>query len=130
MIGLTRQTRRTTARGLIALLSGLWLLAAAAPCVMAAPHCPDMDHVSCGPMDHAATTSDCDSLHAIDCQRESIALSDRQPAPDLQFVSFLLSAVPQAVDASAHALLAGNVDRLMLRLSPPPLYLQHAALLL
>ncbi len=62
---------RRTARALLALMAGAWLLAAAAPCVMAAPMPMPADVMDCCP-DHmapAAMTPDCDMLAALDCQQ-------------------------------------------------------------
>ena len=130
MLGLTHRTRRTTARGLLALMSSLWLLAAAAPCVMAAPHCPGMDGQPCESMDHAAKAPDCDSLQAVDCQREDTALNSRDSVPDLSMVPVLLATTPLTVELATLPSLTADPDRLTLQLSPPPLYIQHAVLLI
>ena len=72
MIRLSRKHREHTTRGLLATLAGLWLLAAAAPCVMAQPpicppdmvgnHCP---HESQPALDAA---DNCDALAALNCR--------------------------------------------------------------
>ena len=131
MFGFSRTIRRRTARGLLTLVSGLWLLATAAPCVMAATHCPGMNGVPCESMDHALPADiDCDSLQAIDCQRADVALTDRNATPDLQIVPVLLTTVSPAVYSDIFRFLARDPDRLVARLSPPTLYLLHTALLI
>jgi len=63
MLGLFRKTRHCTAQTLLVLFASAWLVASAAPCVMAAPHCnmADMSGVDCP--DHtdsgALTSSGC-----------------------------------------------------------------------
>ncbi len=123
----TRTLQQRTARGLIALLGGLWLLMAAAPCVMAAP-CHDMGNTPCPAPGPLSGAPDCDSLQAADCQREEATLN-QLPAPDMQAALVLLTRAP-AVFTQISVLLARDADRLALRISSPPLYLQHAALLL
>ncbi|MEK7666629.1 MAG: hypothetical protein AAB406_03040 [Pseudomonadota bacterium] len=70
MLGLSRKVRFRTAQTLLALMGGLWLFAAAAPCVMAAPHCPPGMAGDCPSMDHPGLSAvgDCDVLTAVDCQ--------------------------------------------------------------
>lgn len=132
MLGLNAVTHRRTARGLFALMSAVWLLAAAAPCVMAAPHCPDMAGAPCETTDHTAlpAASDCDTLQAVDCQRGDISLTDRIAVPDFPVLApRLLIVAPVAAQPVRNALSA-DPERFALRLSPPPLYLQHAAFLI
>ncbi len=75
MLSGNRNNVRRTARGLLATLAGVWLLAAAAPCVMAqAPACPpDMvgnhcPHESQPTLDAA---DNCDALAALNCRLPS-----------------------------------------------------------
>jgi hypothetical protein len=128
MIGLSLRTRRHTARGLLTLLASLWLLTAAAPCVMAASHCPNVNGEPCESMVRNTGSTECDNLQAVDCQREDVALSgattfDTQPVP------VLLARAP-ATATQPVPVLALDPDRLARQLSPPPLYLQHAVLLI
>lgn len=129
MFGLNRATRRRTALGILALMSAVWLLAAAAPCVMAAPPCAGTGGAPCQPAG-STEMSDCDILQTVDCQRGDVSLTDRPMLPDFSALPPRLLTV-----ASATVLPARNappVDPLpfVLRLSSPPLYLQHAALLI
>jgi len=131
MLGLSTATRRTTARGLLALMGGIWLLAAAAPCVMATPHCPGMN-VPCEGTDHAALPAapDCDTLQAVDCRSSDINLTDRVTLLDFTMLpAHLLTVAPVSVQLPRNAL-HPDVARFALRLSPPPLYLQHSVFLI
>ncbi len=67
-----RLSRKHTARGLLATLVGLWLLAAAAPCVMAQPSAcpPDMAGNHCPHEGQPAldAADNCDALAALNCR--------------------------------------------------------------
>jgi hypothetical protein len=130
MLGLNNTTRRTTARGLIALIGGVWLLAAVAPCVMAAPH--SGMKMPCAGTDHATlqATPNCDTLQAIDCQSGDITLTERDVVPDFKALPpRLLTVTPVSVHLPRSAL-RPDAQRFTLRLSPPPLYLQHNVFLI
>lgn len=96
MLSSNRNGIRRTARGLLALVAGAWLLAAAAPCVMAAPMPMPADHAGCCP-DKAPPLTDCDALMALDCQQP-------QPTPPSVSVDVpvstpvLLYTLPLALD--------------------------------
>jgi len=130
MLGLTQKTRFRTAQSLLALVGGMWLLAAVAPCVMAAPHvgmnapCESMDH---GTLPAAPS---CDTLQTIDCQSSDISLTERVAAPDFAALPLhLLTADPVSIQLPRSAL-RHDAQRFALRLSPPPLYLQHNVFLI
>jgi hypothetical protein len=130
MLGLTRKTRFRTAQTLLALLGSLWLLAAAVPCVMAAPHCP-MKSMSgdCPSTDHPsmATAGDCDTLAAVDCQGSGVErLAATTPAMDFSVVPVRLHSLPLVT--TLHT--ARNPDRYAAVILSPPLNLQHAVLLI
>ncbi len=135
MLGLNRRTRRITAKGLLALMSGVWLLAAAAPCVMAAPYCPNMGDVPCESMVMPASqvtlapNPGCESLQAIDCQAPNVALTERVVLTDFTALPPVLHVTPRVSPATAGTIHT-DPQRLVLRLSPPPLYLQHGAFLI
>lgn len=102
MIHLGRKHQKRTARGLLATLAGLWLLAAAAPCVvmaqpsacppdMAGNHCP---HETQPTLD---TADNCDALAALNCRLPnpnppSITLDVPAPMP------MLLQTLPVMLD--------------------------------
>lgn len=129
MSGLTHVTRRRTALGLLALMSGVWLLAAAAPCVMAAPQCPRMDGAPCESMDSMATP-DCDTLQVVDCQRADMNLTDRVAVPDFTVLPPRLLTVASIAVQPARNAPPADPHRFALRPHSPPLYLQHAAFLI
>lgn len=135
MLGMTLHTRRTVARSLLALMGSLWLLAAAAPCAMATTtHCPGMPGTSCETMSFVGSlaptdTADCDSLQSVDCQREDGSPANRSTAVDFNVAPVLLTTAPLIIQPIPLRPMSGDPDRLVLRLSPPPLYLQHTALL-
>ncbi|HLD14791.1 MAG TPA: hypothetical protein VJB18_08780 [Burkholderiales bacterium] len=104
MIRLSRKRREHITRGLLATLAGLWLLAAAAPCVVMAqaPACPpDMashhyPHESQPALDAA---DNCDALAALNCRLPnpnppSITLDVPAPMP------MLLQTLPRVLDVT------------------------------
>jgi hypothetical protein len=134
MLGLTNTNRRHTARGLLVLLLGMWTLAAAAPCVMASPSCPDMA-VPCPSMDqHPAAQPEappCDTLQAVDCQtRDAAWLVSTATTPDFTALPPRLFLQPPAALVPTQRHSFPQVERYALRLSPPPLYLQHTVFLI
>ena len=126
MLGLTKNLHRRTTRSLLTLLGGLWLLAAAAPCVMAMSYCPP--DMSCGglPMDQLAI-GDCDALAAADCRISGVErLVSAVPVVDFSIIPVRLHSLP--ADAALH--LIRVPDRYANVILPPPLNLQHAKLLI
>ena len=69
---LSRKHQKRTARGLLATLAGVWLLAAAVPCVMAQPPAcpPDMtgNHYPHESQPTLNAADDCDALAALNCR--------------------------------------------------------------
>jgi hypothetical protein len=129
MLGLSRKIRSRTAQTLLALLGGLWLFAAAAPCVMAATHCPPGMAGDCPPMDQPglATSGDCDVLTAVDCQSSGEErLAANAPVLDFSVVPVRLHGLPPV--AVLHA--AHTPDRYASVILSPPLNLLHAVLLI
>lgn len=99
---LSRNHQKRTARGLLAVVAGLWLLAAAAPCIAAQTQvCPPDTLNSHCPADHTAALAaadNCDALAALNCRLPnpnppSSALDIPAPAPLL-----LLQTLPLAPD--------------------------------
>jgi len=129
MLGLSKRIRQRTARALLALVGGLWLVAAAAPCVAAMSACPmgmagDCVHTSNSDL---STDSECTSLNAVDCQTShEERLAATTPAPDFTMVPVRLYSLP-ALPALTRALAP---DRYATVILVPPLNLQHAVLLI
>ncbi len=96
MLSGNRNGIRRTARALLTLMAGAWLLAAAAPCAMAAPMPIPADHAGCCP-DKATPLADCEALMALDCQQP-------QPTPPSMSIDVpvsmpvLLYTLPLALD--------------------------------
>lgn len=133
MFGITAHRRRQTARGLIALLLGLWTMIAVAPCAMAAATCHDMS----APCAHAGDApnpptndSNCDALQAADCQtRDANWLTGSAPAPDFAVLPPQPFLYPQAQFVPLRNTLP-RAERYVLQPSSPPLYLQHSVFLI
>lgn len=126
MLAGNRNSIRRTARGLLALMAGSWLLIAVAPCVMAGAMPAPLDHANCCP-DHKAP--DCDTLAALDCQVP-------QPVPpsasfDIPAsVPVLLYALPAALDLPSRPAAPAYVR---IGASPPPPHVlnrKHSRLLI
>jgi len=129
MLGLSRKVRFRTAQTLLALMGSLWLFAAAAPCVMAAPHCPPGMTGDCPSMDHPGMSvdSDCSTLAAVDCQSSGEErLAATTPVMDFSVVPVRLHGLPVA--AALHT--TPTPDRYATVILSPPLNLQHAVLLI
>jgi hypothetical protein len=129
MLGLSRKVRFRSAQTLLALMSSLWLFAAAAPCVMAAPSCPPGMAGDCPSMDQPGLTAagDCNVFAAVDCQssgEERLAVST--PVMDFSVVPVRLHSLPVA--ALLHT--PHTHDRYATVILSPPLNLQNAVLLI
>lgn len=88
-----------------------------------------MDGAPCDSSGMAATP-DCDTLQAVDCQRADINLTERIALPDFSALPPRLLTVASVVVQSARNAPPADPHRYALRLSSPPLYLQHTALLI
>ena len=129
MLGLSKKIRHRTARALLALVGGLWLVAAASPCVAAMPACPMGMASDCALTSHPdlSTNHDCTTLNAVDCQTShDERLAATAPALDFTIVPVRLYSLP-ALPALTRAL---TPDRYATVILVPPLNLQHAVLLI
>lgn len=129
MLALSNKIRQRTARAVLALVGGLWLVAAAAPCVAAMSSCPmgmSGDCTSANSQDRAPNP-DCTTLNAVDCQTSNEErLVVTLPALDFTMVPVRLHSLPAlTVLSRAHA-----PDRHATVILHPPLNLQHAVLLI
>jgi hypothetical protein len=129
MLGLSRKDRFRTAQILLALMSSLWLFAAVAPCVMAAPSCPPGMAGDCPSMDQPGLTvaGDCNVFAAVDCQSSGEQrLAASTPIMDFSVVPVRLPGLSLvAALRTTHA-----PDRYATVILTPPLNLQHAVLLI
>ena len=129
MLGLSKRIRQRTARVLLALVGGLWLVAAAAPCVATMPACPMGMAGDCAHENDSnlSTNHDCPTLNAVDCQTShDERLAATAPALDFTMVPVRLYSLP-ALPALTRALVP---DRYATVILVPPLNLQHAVLLI
>lgn len=129
MLGLSRKTRFRTAQTLLGLMGALWLLAAAVPCVMAAPHCSsDMTSDSPSkPLPGLYAADDCDVLAAVDCQSSGEGrLAVSAPVMDFSVVPVKFYSLPALPTVPG----ARSPDRYATVILVPPLNLQHAVLLI
>lgn len=129
MLGLSKRIRQRTARAALALVGGLWLVAAAAPCLAVTPTCPmgtSGDCLSTTSQDHS-TNPACTTLNAVDCQISSEQrLVVAVPALDFTIVPMRLHSLRALPGLSpAHA-----PDRYATVILHPSLNLQHAVLLI
>ena len=119
------------ARALLASIAALWLVAWAAPCVMAQTH--HMDHASVHyPMHDGAVnmdTDDCGPVTAVNCKLPDLnspiaaALGDMATTPVLLTMQPVASILPNARRHPHRDFLAPDVPA-------PPLHIRHLALLL
>lgn len=121
-----RKHVRSHARRILVAGAGLWLVTAAVPCVMAAPHCPDMGaDMHCAEAAAAAQTG-CQA--ALDC-----ALPDAGASAPAVFDFAAPAPVILATLPATNLLLPAPLRYLApgrLRTPEPPLNLQHARLLI
>ena len=93
------QRQKPVARGLLALAASLWLIAAAAPCVMAQSH--QMNHASIhcpmhdGVMNMGA--DDCGPVTAVNCQMPDINSPATVAFGDMAVTPVLLTVLPVAI---------------------------------
>ena len=129
MLGLTKKVRFRTAQTLLALLGSLWLLAAAAPCVMAMSHCPPGMVGGDQPLVHPGPSAlvNCDTLTAAGCKATGEErLAATAPVMDFSVVPVRLHALP--MPAALHTTHAP--DRYATVILSPSLNLRHAILLI
>ena len=97
MLGLSKKIRQRIARAVLALVGGLWLVAAAAPCVAAMSSCPMRMSGDCPSttVQDRFTNPDCTALNAVDCQTSNEArLVVALPALDFTIVPVRLYNLP------------------------------------
>lgn len=129
MLALSNKIRQRTARAVLALVGGLWLVAAAAPCVATMSTCPmDMSNDCLNTTGQDRTTNpDCTTLNAVDCQtshEERLVVTP--PVLDFTMVPARLYSLPALpILSPAHV-----PDRYATVILYPPLNLQNAVLLI
>ena len=126
-----RRKLKPIARGLLSTLAALWLIAGAAPCVMAQTQPMNHGAVHC-PMHDAGMNmdaDDCGPVTAVSCQMPdlqsplAVALSDMAVTPALLTVLPVVVALPDNSISPRHDFFTPNIPA-------PPLYIQHLTLIL
>ena len=129
MLGISKRIQLRTARAVLALVGGLWLVAAAAPCVAAMSACPMGMTGDCALPSNSdlSKNNECTTLNAVDCQTShEERLAATIPTLDFTMVPVRLHSLPAlTVLARAHA-----PDRYATVILHPPLNLLHAILLI
>ncbi len=127
-----RRRLKPITRGLLATVVSLWLVAEAAPCVMAQPHQMGQAPIHCHMPQHIAqpdVNSDCGAVRSVSCQMPDInsplvtALSDFATAP------VLLTMLPVSIILPSTRQHPQN-DYFTPDIPAPPLHIQHLTLIL
>ena len=127
-----RKNRKSIARGLLAVAVSLWVVAAAAPCVMAQPR-PADPAVPC-PMSKGMATDmtdmkDCGTVMAVNCQLPDLntplaaALGNLAATPVLLMTLPVLTILPQSRQHPQNDFFTPDIPA-------PPLHIQHLTLIL
>ena len=119
------------ARGLLASLAALWLIAGTAPCVMAqtqpmnhaSVHCPMHD----GGMNMDA--DDCGPVTAVSCQLPDLQSPLAAALSDMAMTPALLTVLPVVVVLPANSL-SPQHDFFSPDIPAPPLHIQHLTLIM
>lgn len=126
-----RRKLKPIARGLLATIASLWLVAGAAPCVMAqsqpmnhaSVHCPMHD----GSMNMDA--DDCGPVAAVSCQMPDINSPATVAFGDMAVTPALLTVLPVAVALPDNSI-SPRRDFFTPDFPAPPLHIQHLTLIL
>lgn len=137
MLRWVHRRSKPLARGLIAALASLWLVAAAAPCVMAQPHPhgQPMDHdmhqhhAMHMDMEVAMVAAECDLVTAVSCQLPDVNSPLAVTPGDLAPAPVLLTLLPVSIIQPPARLYLRN-DFLRPDIPAPPLHIRHLTLIL
>ena len=126
-----RRKLKPIARTLLASLASLWLVAGAAPCIMAQPHHMNHASVHCPMHDGGMNMNadDCGPVTAVSCQLPDLqsplaaALSDMAVTPALLTVLPIVVALPDNSISPRHDFFKPDIPA-------PPLHIRHLTLIL
>lgn len=126
-----RRNLKHVARGLIALVAALWLMAGASPCVMAQPHTMD------APVPHHAMPAgmadadmhDCGPVTAVDCKLKDLVSPLSSVPADLAVTPVLLTILPAPI-ALAYSAPVHTREFFTPDIPAPPLHIRHLVLLI
>lgn len=125
------KNRKSVARGLLAVAASLWLVAAAAPCVMAQSHPMNHASVHC-PMHDGGMNLDadhCGPVTAVSCQLPDLQSPLAAALGDLAVTPALLTVLPVAVALPDNSIPPRH-DFFTPDIPAPPLHIQHLTLIL
>ena len=126
-----RRKLKPIARGLLAVIASLWLVAEATPCVMAQPCAMAHDAVHCPMQDGGMNkdAGDCGPVTMVSCQMPDInspatvAFGDMAVTPVLLVLLPVVVALPDNSIALQHDFFSSNIPA-------PPLRIQYQSLLI
>lgn len=131
MLNWFHRKRTPIIRSLLASVASLWLVAAAAPCVMAQPH--QIDHTPVHCLMYQGTThtdmNDCGPATAASCKLPDVnspiaaTLGDHAITPALLAMLPVPTVLPNTGRYSRHDFLAPDIPA-------PPLHIRHLTLLI
>jgi len=129
-----RKNRKGIARGLLAVAASVWLVAAAAPCVMAQNHPADPASSPCvmsKGMAHAAMADmkDCGPVTAVNCKLPDINTPLSAALGDLVATPVLLTTLPVSIILT-QTRQPPRHDFFTPDIPAPPLHIQHLTLIL
>ena len=127
-----RRKLKPIARGLLATGASLWLVAAAAPCVMAQPHRMDQASMHCPmPRDtvQTGTNNDCGPVVSVNCKLPDINSPLAATVVDFTATPVLLTMLPVPIILPQTRQHPQN-DFFTPDIPAPPLHIQHLTLIL
>jgi hypothetical protein len=125
------KNRKRVARGLLAMLASLWLVAGAAPCVMAQSHPMNHGSVQC-PMHDGVMNMDADNcgpVTAVSCQLPDLQSPLAAALGDLTVTPVLLTVLPVVVAVPDNSMPLRH-DFFTPDIPAPPLHIRHLTLLI
>ena len=126
-----RRKLKSIARGLLATIASLWLVAGATPCVMAQSH--PMNHGSVHSPMHDGVMNmdadDCGPVTAVSCQMPDINSSATVAFGDMTVTPVLLTVLPVAIALPDNRVPLRH-DFFTPDIPAPPLHIQHLTLIL
>ena len=132
MLHWSRRKLKPTARALLALIAALWLVAWAAPCVMAQTQ-PMMNHASVHCPMHDGVVNldadDCGPVTAVSCQLPDLQSPLAAALGDMTVTPVLLTVLPIAIVLPDNRVPLRH-DFFTPDFPAPPLHIQHLTLIL
>ena len=126
-----RRKLKPIARGLLATIASLWLVAGAAPCVMAQSHPMNHASVHCPMHDGGMNmdTDNCGPVTAVSCQMPDVNSPATVAFGDMAVTPVLLTVLPVTTDLPDNRVPL-RYDFFAPDFPSPPLHIQHLTLIL